>query len=127
MIKLSSRSATVLVIFTVACVAFCLASVFAAMTGPISILPNETNNTGILDNLSALTDQDNDNYQSYGYDDSNDYSSNYDDQQSEETQVETTTDDSHTGDTSQHDDSGVETTTDHDNPVETTTDAGNTK
>ena len=124
MIKLSSRSATVLVIFTVACVAFCLASVFAAMTGPISILPNETNNTGILDNLSALTDQDNDNYQSYGYDDSNDYSSNYDDQQSEETQVETTTDDSHMDDTSQHDDSGVDTTTDHDNPVETTTDGG---
>lgn len=122
MIKLSSRSATVLVIFTVACVAFCLASVFAAMTGPISILPNETNNTGILDNLSALTDQDNDNYQSYGYDDSNDYSSNYDDQQSEETQVETTTGDSPTGGNNQHDDSDVETTTDHDNPVETTTD-----
>ena len=109
MIKLSSRSATVLVIFTVACVAFCLASVFAAMTGPISILPNETNNTGILDNLSALTDQDNDNYQSYGYDDSNDYSSNYDDQQSEETQVETTTDNSHTGDTSQPEGSGADT------------------
>ena len=110
MIILSSRSATVLVIFTVACVAFCLASVFAAMTGPISILPNETNNTGILDNLSALTDQDNDNYQSYGYDDSNDYSSNYDDQQSEETQVETTTEDSPTGDTSQPaEESGADT------------------
>ncbi|WP_405289856.1 hypothetical protein [Methanobrevibacter sp.] len=107
---MSSRSATVLVIFTVACVAFCLASVFAAMTGPISILPNETNNTGILDNLSALTDQDNDNYQSYGYDDSNDYSSNYDDQQqSEETQIETTTDDSHTGDTNQPEESGADT------------------
>ena len=126
MIKLSSRSATVLVIFTVACVAFCLASVFAAMTGPISILPNETNNTGILDNLSALTDQDNDNYQSYGYDDSNDYSSNYDDQQSEETQVETTTDDSHAKDTSQPEESGADTT-EHDGSVETTTDEGNTK
>ena len=126
MIKLSSRSATVLVIFTVACVAFCLASVFAAMTGPISILPNETNNTGILDNLSALTDQDNDNYQSYGYDDSNDYSSNYDDQQSEETQVETTTDNSHTKDTSQPEESGADTT-EHDGSVETTTDEGNTK
>ena len=121
MIKLSSRSATVLVIFTVACVAFCLASVFAAMTGPISILPNETNNTGILDNLSALTDQDNDNYQSYGYDDSNDYSSNYDDQQSEETQVETTTEDAHTEDTS-HDESSVNPKTDQEGQIVTTTD-----
>ena len=123
---MSSRSATVLVIFTVACVAFCLASVFAAMTGPISILPNETNNTGILDNLSALTDQDNDNYQSYGYDDSNDYSSNYDDQQSEETQVETTTEDAHTEDTS-HDESSVNPKTDQEGQIVTTTDEGNTK
>ena len=120
MIKLSSRSATVLVIFTVACVAFCLASVFAAMTGPISILPNETNNTGILDNLSALTDQDNDNYQSYGYDDSNDYSSNYDDQQSEETQIETTTDDSHTDDSTQPEEHSVGPKTDSDDQIENT-------
>lgn len=101
---MSSRSATVLVIFSVACIAFCLASVFAAMTGPISILPNESDNVSILDNLSALTDSDNnDNYQSYGYDDTYDYSSYSDDSQSDDSQVETTTDDS---------------------PVETTTDDG---
>lgn len=92
---MSSRSATVLVIFSVACIAFCLASVFAAMTGPISILPNESDTGGILDNLSAITDQDNnDNYQSYGYEDTYDYSSSSSDSHSDDKQVETTTDDS---------------------------------
>ena len=91
---MSSRSATVLVIFVVACVAFCLASVFGAMTGPISILPNESNNGSVLDNLSAITDSD-DNYDTYGYDQSsqsNDYSSSS--SQSSEPEVETTTDQS---------------------------------
>ena len=91
---MSSRSATVLVIFVVACVAFCLASVFGAMTGPISILPNESNNGSVLDNLSAITDSD-DNYDTYGYDQSsqsNDYSSSS--SQSSEPTVETTTDQS---------------------------------
>lgn len=92
---MSSRSATVLVIFIVACIAFCLASVFAAMTGPISILPNESDTGGVLDNLSAITDSDNNNYQSYGYEDSNDYSSGYDDSQSSEPEVETTTEEVH--------------------------------
>ena len=109
MLKLSSRSATVLVIFIVACVAFCLASVFASMTGPISILPNESESGGILDNLSVIENADTGDYQSYGYDDSNDYSSNYDDSQSSESQVETTTDDS-----SSSQDSPVETTPDDD-------------
>lgn len=112
---MSSRSATVLVIFVVACVAFCLASVFGAMTGPISILPNESNNGSVLDNLSAITDSD-DNYDTYGYDQSsqsNDYSSSS--SQSSEPTVETTTDESsssssHTTtdtstETSQHSDS----------------------
>lgn len=96
MIILSSRSATVLVIFIVACIAFCLASVFGAMTGPISILPDENDSGGILDNLSAITDSDN-NYETYGseenYDYSNDYNS-YDSSQSSDSDVETTTDDS---------------------------------
>ena len=52
---MSSKSATVLVIFIVAIVAFCLASVFGAMTGPISILPNKTNE-GVLDNLSSFVE-----------------------------------------------------------------------
>lgn len=91
--KLSSRSATVLVIFIVACIAFCLATVFAAMTGPISILPNESDSGSVLDNLSAITDSDNYNYQSYGYDDSKSDSSSSDDSQDAEPKVETTTDD----------------------------------
>lgn len=115
MLKLSSRSATVLVIFIVACIAFCLASVFASMTGPISILPNESDDVTILDNLSALTDQDNNNYQSYGYDDSNDYSQSSDDSQSSEPQVETTTD------TSQSTESHTETTTENSQTVESHT------
>ena len=53
MVNLSSRSAKVLVIFVVAIIAFCLACVCASMTGPISILPNESSG-GILDNLSEL-------------------------------------------------------------------------
>lgn len=94
MLKLSSRSATVLVIFVVACVAFCLATVFASMTGPISILPNESESGGILDNLSVIENADTGDYQSSSYDYSNDYSSSNDDSQSDEPQVETTTDDS---------------------------------
>ena len=108
MFKLSSRSATVLVIFSVAVIAFCLATVFAAMTGPISILPNESDSGGILDNLSAITDSDNSNsyHQSYS-EDSYDYSSGHSDSHSDDSQVETTADDS----------KNVETTTDaEDNP-----------
>lgn len=89
MFILSSRSATVLVIFIVACIAFCLASVFGAMTGPISILPNDTDG-GILDNLSVITDS-NDHSNSYGQSDSNSYSSS-DSSQSSDSQVETTVD-----------------------------------
>lgn len=88
---MSSRSATVLVIFIVAVLAFCLASVFASMTGQISILPNETESGGVLDNLSAITD-DNSNGNSYGYQDYNDYSSDHSSDDS--SKVETTTDDS---------------------------------
>lgn len=105
MLKLSSRSATVLVIFVVACVAFCLASVFASMTGPISILPNESESGSVLDNLSVIENADTNNYQSSSHDYSNDYSSSQDDSQSDESQVETTTDNSHSTQDSQ-----VETT-----------------
>ena len=109
MLKLSSRSATVLVILVVAFLAFCLASVFGAMTGPISILPNESESGGVLDNLSAITDSD-DNYKSYGSQSTNDYSSYSSDDSKSEQQVETTTDNSHQ-DSSQSS-SDVETTTD---------------
>ena len=92
---MTSRSATVLVIFIIAILAFCFASVFAAMTGPISILPQESDSGGILDNLSAITDDiDNDN--SYGYQQYDDYSSNdySDDSSDDSSNLETTTDDS---------------------------------
>ena len=103
---MTSRSATVLVIFIIAIFAFCLASVFAAMTGPISILPDESESGGILDNLSAFTDDINDD-NSYGYQDY-DYS-NYDYSSSDDSQVETTVDD--TQQPSQQEDSNIETTT----------------
>lgn len=109
MLKLSSRSATVLVIFSVAVIAFCLATVFAAMTGPISILPNESDSEGILDNLSMLSDSDNSNYQSYS-DDSYDYSSGYSESHTDEPQVETTTDSSDADNSKTASDSGHETT-----------------
>lgn len=89
---MASRSATVLVIFVIAVIAFCLASVFGAMTGPISIFPNETEGGSILDNLSALTDGHGDTGNSYGNDNYNDYSSSSSDSSS--SNVETTTDDS---------------------------------
>lgn len=92
---MSSRSATVLVIFIVAVVAFCLATVFASMTGPISILPNDTESGGVLDNLSAITEGTGDSGSSYGYQDYNDYSSSSDDSySSDDSQVETTVDSS---------------------------------
>ncbi|WP_410320052.1 hypothetical protein [Methanobrevibacter sp.] len=87
---MSSKSATVMVIFIVAMVAFCLASVFGAMTGPISILPNKTNE-GVLDNLSSFVENGHSG-QSYGSNSYNDHggrsSSSYDNSHS----VETTTD-----------------------------------
>ena len=113
-LKLSSRSATVIVILVIAIVAFCLATVFASMTGPISILPNASNNSSVLDNLSAITDSD-DNYQTYGSPDtSKDYSRSYDYSQSssDDSQVETTTDDSSSHNDKSSSSSNVETTTD---------------
>ncbi len=105
---MTSRSATVLVIFIIAIFAFCFASVFAVMTGPISILPNETESGGILDNLSALTDDIDDSDNSYGYQDYGYQDYGYSDD-SDSSDVETTTDDSPS---SQATDSDIETTTD---------------
>ena len=90
---MASRLATVLVIFVIAIIAFCLASVFGAMTGPISIFPNGTDTNGsFLDNLSTISDSSGDDGGSYGYDDSSDYSSSSSSYDS--SNVETTTDDS---------------------------------
>ena len=92
---MASRSATVLVIFVIAVIAFCLASVCASMTGTISILPNGTGNgPAILDNLSAITDGTGDTGVSYG-NEHKDYSG------SSSSNVETTVDNSaHSSDTS---------------------------
>ena len=63
---MSSRTATVLVILIIAIMAFCLACVCASMTGQISILPQESESGGILDNLSAITEDSGDTVNSYG-------------------------------------------------------------
>ena len=93
---MSSRSATVLVIFIVAIVAFCLASVFASMTGPISILPNKTNESGILDNVSSFVENGNTgkSYGSGGHYNYDDHSSSSSGRSSN---VETTTDSGSSG------------------------------
>lgn len=111
---LSSKSATVLVIFVIAVIAFCLASVFGAMVGPISILPNNTDDTGsILDNLSAITEGTGDTGDSYGYQDYNDYSqssSSYSsDSGSDDSNIETTSEpsqQSYNSEDSESDDGG---------------------
>ena len=48
---LSSKPATLLVVFVIS-VAFCIASVFGAMTGEINILPNETDLLNSSDNIT---------------------------------------------------------------------------
>ena len=113
MFIVSSRSATILVIFTVACIAFLVATVFASMTGPISIIPTGNNSSGISNNLSTVAGP-SDNYKSSSYDNSKDYSSSssYSSDKSSKSQVETTVDNS------QQSSSNVETTTD-DTPSET--------
>lgn len=102
MFILTSRSATVLVIFIIAIIAFCLATVFASMTGPISILPAKNESGGVLDNLSVITDTKDGGYsgQSYGYKDK-DYTNKQPSSQSSKSNVETTTDTSNSKDTSQ--------------------------
>lgn len=99
---MASRSATVLVIFIIAIIAFCLATVFASMTGPISILPAKNESGGVLDNLSVITDTKDGGYsgQSYGYKDK-DYTNKQPSSQSSKSNVETTTDTSSSKDTSQ--------------------------
>ena len=99
---MTSRSATVLVIFIIAIFAFCFASVFAAMTGPISILPQESDSGGLFDNLSAFTDDTNEGT-SYGYQDYNSYSSYGSDHSSDSSNIETTTDDSGSSDSGSSD------------------------
>jgi predicted PurR-regulated permease PerM len=125
-IIVSSRSATVLVIFIVAVIAFCFASVFASMTGPISILPNESQSGGVLDNLSALTD-DNSNENTYNYQEYNDYSE--EDTSHDDSKVETTTDDSsdsnsHSSNSDSNSDSNSQDSSkDSGSAIETTTDS----
>ena len=124
MLILSSRSATVLVIFVIAIVAFCLASVCGSMTGTISIFPNATDDSGELYN-SSYTE-----YKSYGSEYQNDYGSYDDSSKVEESNDDKSNEDSSGGlldSLTGHSDSGssnVETTTDSSSNVETTTDSG---
>ena len=119
---MSSRSATVLVIFVIAMVAFCLASVFGAMTGTITIFPNATDDSSELSNSSYNE------YKTYGSEYNNDYGS-YDDSSNSENNNDKQDDssggllDSLTGH-SNSDSSNVETTTDSSSNVEHTSDSG---
>lgn len=122
MLILSSRSATVLVIFVIAIVAFCLASVFGAMTGTITIFPNATDDSSELSNSSYNE------YKTYGSEYNNDYGS-YEDSSNSENNNDKQDDssggllDSLTGH-SNSDSSNVETTTDSGSSnVETTSDS----
>ncbi|WP_298520512.1 hypothetical protein [uncultured Methanobrevibacter sp.] len=119
---MSSRSATVLVIFVIAMVAFCLASVFGAMTGTITIFPNATDDSSELSNSSYNE------YKTYGSEYNNDYGS-YDDSSNSENNNDKQDDssggllDSLKGH-SNSDSSNVETTTDSGSNVEHTSDSG---
>lgn len=67
---MSSKPATLLVVFVISVAAFCIASVFGAMTGEINILPNETDLLNSSDNITdnaSVSD-------SSSYDSENDYS-----------------------------------------------------
>lgn len=113
---MASRSATVLVISIIAIIAFCLASVFGAMTGPISIFPNETDTNGtFLDNLTSLHSSDDDGSYSQDY---SGYSGSSDSSYSD---VETTTDDSSSSDQQPSDQSDDKGSSDSDPIVVTTT------
>ena len=60
---MSSKSATLLVVFVVACIAFCIASVFGAMTEEINILPdNQTDNNTDNESVSGYNSE---SYSSY--------------------------------------------------------------
>ena len=130
---MTSRSANVLVIFIVAIFAFCFASVFASMTGPIAILPSNNDSDMLLDNVTIADDNltSNNNYNTPSYtkqtddtddntkdDDKSDVETTVDKTTSNEktkTSTKTTTDTSKnevevTEDTSKSDSSDVETT-----------------
>ncbi len=125
MVILSSRSATILVILVISLVAFCLASVFGAMTGTVSILPSGTDDTSI--NNVTVTNSDNvDHSYNNNYDD---YSYSGDDS-SDSSDVETTTDNpnsnnenSQSGDSNNVETTTAQSSTQTQSEVETTTDA----
>lgn len=97
---MASRSATVLVIFTVAVLAFCSATVVGSMTGPLNLFPQ--NSGGVLDNLSAITDgKGNEAIGSQSY---NDYSEDYSSSDNVESYSEPSQDTSQQADTSQSQD-----------------------
>lgn len=118
-----SKSATFLVIFIVAIIAFCIACVCASMTGQISILPNDNESDSFLDNLFVITNDTGSSGQSYG---SKDYSlSSSSSSSNDDSQVETTT--YHSGDNqgdSQKDSDDHDHENSNQNNKDTKTDSG---
>lgn len=98
---MASRSATVLVIFTVAVLAFCSATVVGSMTGPLNLFPQDSG--GILDNLSAITDGEGN--EAIGSQSYNDYSEDYSSSDNVESYSEPSQDTSQHTESSQSQDS----------------------
>lgn len=98
---MASRSATVLVIFTVAVLAFCSATVMGSMTGPLNLFPQ--NSGGVLDNLSAITDGEGN--EAIGSQSYNDYSEDYSSSDNVESYSEPSQDTSQQADSGQSQDS----------------------
>ena len=121
---MASRSATVLVIFTVAVLAFCSATVVGSMTGPLNLFPQ--NSGGVLDNLSAITDgKGNEAIGSQSY---NDYSEDYSSSDNVESYSEPSQDTSQHTESSQSQDQSQQDDSHHDstpNEDSSKTDSGN--
>ena len=122
---MASRSANVLIIFIIAIIAFCLASVCASMTGPISFLPNQ-NETGVsLDNLSLPDDNVTTN-NNYNYKTTSQNTNDKDDTSSDDTSTKDTSDDTSSkkdsSNTKSSSDSSKSSKSQSGSNVETTTD-----
>lgn len=125
---MASKSANILMIFVIAVIAFCLASVCASITGPISFMP-EQNATGVsLDNLSVLPEDNGSNTNTYVYKDNAKDSDDDDgdDSSDDSSSKETTKDKSSKKDTSgsSRSESSSSSSQSGGSSVETTTDSG---
>lgn len=117
---MASRSATVLVIFTVAVLAFCSATVVGSMTGPLNLFPQ--NSGGVLDNLSAITDGEGN--EAIGSQSYNDYSEDYSSSDNVESYSEPSQDTSQQADTSQSQDQSSDTSQSQDHGSDSSSSQG---